>query len=156
MRTFIVISFLVAFILSVTSFGYQWRWFRPEFTLLLLIYWSMFAPEYFGLLSAWCVGLAMDLLALYPLGFHAMGTLLVSYIAFSIYRRIRNYILWHQAVWVFLLVAVFQLFSNWLGGFFGKAVDSLIFLIPAFLSALLWPLLVVVLGRLRIQFHLVD
>ncbi|MFT6791093.1 MAG: rod shape-determining protein MreD [Cellvibrionaceae bacterium] len=154
MKALIIISFLVAFLLSTVHFDYQWRWFRPEFAVLLLIYWSMFAPQHFGLISAWLVGLIMDLISLYPLGFHALGALLISYISFLVYRRISNYVFWHQAVWVFVLVATYKLFSNWLGGFFDKTIDSPVFLVSAVFSALLWPLLVALLNHVQTYFRL--
>jgi rod shape-determining protein MreD len=156
MRTLLILSFLVAFVLTVIPIGYGWRWCRPEFVVLLVIYWTMFAPQYFGLMAAWCVGLCVDLLVLSPLGFHAIGMLLISYIAHLVYRRIRNYVLWQQAMWIFVLVGVFQLFSNWLGGFFGKSSDSPVFLIAAVLSSLLWPLLVISMGRLLVHFRLLH
>ena len=136
--------------------SYGWRWLRPEFIVLLVIYWSMFAPQFFGLLSAWVVGSLMDLLYLSPLGFHALGLLLISYFSYMIYRRIQNYVLWHQSVWIFILVGVFQLFSNWLGGFFDRSADTPLFLIAALLSGLIWPMVVVLLERLQVSFRLID
>lgn len=156
MRLFIVASFLVAFVLALIPMGIEWRWFRPEFVVLLVIYWSMFTPQHFGLGSAWLAGLMQDIIELSPLGFNAIGMLLISYISFLVYQRIRSYRLWHQAGWVFVLVGVFQLFSNWLGGFFDKAADSPIFLIPAVLSGFLWPLLVVSLNRMTLRLRLVQ
>ena len=147
MRVIIITSFLVAFLLTVVAVDPEWRWCRPEFVLLLVIYWSMFFPQNFGLAAAWCTGICLDLLQFSPLGFHAMGLLLISYISLLLYRRIRNYLLWHQALWIFVLVVIFQLFSHWLGNFYGKVVDSSLFLISSLLTALLWPLLVAFMGR---------
>ncbi|MGH1487447.1 MAG: rod shape-determining protein MreD [Cellvibrionaceae bacterium] len=156
MKTLITVTLVIAAILMVIPISFQWRWCRPEFLVLLVIYWSMFTPQHFGLVGAWFVGLFQDLLELTPLGFNALGMLLISYIAYLVYQRIRNYVLWHQAAWVFVLVGVFQLFSNWLGGFFGKTVDSPIFLIAAVLSACIWPFLVILMGRLTIRLRLVH
>ena len=154
MRVIIILSFLVAFLLTVFPISSEWRWCRPEFVLLLVIYWSMFAPQYFGLLATWFVGICLDILQFSPLGFHAIGLLLVSYASVFLYRRIRNYVLWHQALWVFFLVVFFQLFSHWLGSFYGKVASSPVFLISTILSSLLWPLLVIFTGRLLEHFRL--
>jgi rod shape-determining protein MreD len=156
MRILIASTFLIAFILTAIPFSFEWRWFRPEFIVLLVIYWAMFAPQYFGLTAAWCMGLVQDLLEFSPLGFNALGMMLIAYISHLVYQRIRNYLLWHQALWVFVLVGVFQIFSNWIGGFMGKSVSSPVFLIAAGISAFLWPLLVMVLGRLMIRLRLVQ
>ncbi len=157
MRVLIVASFIIAFILIVIPISFQWRWCRPEFVVLLVIYWTMFAPQHFGLVSAWFIGLFQDLLELAPLGFNAMGMLLIAYISHLVYRRIRNYVFWHQALWVFVLVGVFQLFSNWLSGFISRSTDSNpVFLLAAILSGFLWPLLVVTMGRLQVYFRLAQ
>lgn len=154
MRALIVLSLVVACLLMVVPMDFHWRAYRPEFVVLLVIYWSMFAPQYFGLLSAWLVGLGVDILEFAPLGYNAMGLLLVSYIAYLVYQRTRNYVIWHQAVWIFVLVGVFQLFSHWLGGFLGLNIDRPLLLVAALLSALLWPLLVVLMGRVTLHFRL--
>ncbi|MBX2807940.1 MAG: rod shape-determining protein MreD [Cellvibrionaceae bacterium] len=154
MRRLIVFSFIVAFILTVMPMMHEWRWFRPALVVLLVIYWSMFAPQYFGLVSAWFVGLIQDLLVFSPLGFHALSLLVVAYICHLVYRRIRNYLLWHQAVWVFVLVGIFQLFSNWLSGFLDGGAETALFLMPAVISGFLWPMLVVVMARILLQLRL--
>ena len=156
MKALMFISFICAFALTIIPVDFDWRWWRPEFVLLLVIYWSMYASQYFGLVAAWCVGLIMDLLLMSPLGFHSLSVLLVSYIAHLSYRRIRNYVLWHQAIWVFVLIGLFQLFSNWIGGFFDKSVDAPLFLTAAIVSGLLWPLLVVGMGRTMVYFRLTE
>ena len=156
MRWLIALSLLFAFILMVMPIDFQWRAYRPEFAVLMVIYWSMFAPQHFGLTGAWCVGIFQDLLEMSPLGLNAIGMLLVSYISFLVYQRIRSYVLWHQAVWIFVLVGVFQLFSNWLGGLFGKMMDSPVFLLAAVFSGFLWPLLVVVMQNLMVRFRLIQ
>lgn len=155
-RILIVTSLLSAFVLAVFPVGHEWRWCRPEFVALMVIYWSMFAPQYFGLLAAWGVGLYLDLLLLSPLGLHAVGLLLIAWLSPMVYRRINNYMLWHQAIWVTMLVALFQLFCRWLGSFFGQFADTLVFLIAALLTGLLWPLLVLLMNRLLVYFRLLQ
>ena len=154
MRTLMIVSFVVAGLLSVVPIEIQWRWYRPEFFALLVIYWSMYHPQRFGLSATWCVGLCQDLLVLSPMGFHIVGLLLIVYICHLVYQRLRNYTLWHQALWVFVLVGIFQLFANWLGGLMGKPMTAPIFLVGACLSALLWPLLVWLMEHIIVRFRL--
>jgi rod shape-determining protein MreD len=154
MRALIAWSFMLAFVLMVVPMSFQWRWCRPEFVVLLVIYWSLFSPQYFGLSMAWCVGLFQDLLESTLLGFNALGILLIAYICHLVSQRMRHYVLWHQALWIFILVGVFQLFSNWLTGFMGPMLNSPAFLLPALISSFLWPLLVVVMRYLQLKFRL--
>lgn len=155
MRVLIAVSFLFAFLLVVMPLSEDLRWWRPEFVVLLTIYWCLYSPQYFGLTSALFVGLCQDVLELTPLGFNALNMLVIAYICHLVYQRIINYRLWHQALWVFVLVGIFQLFANWLGGFFGNSSPTPIFLVTAVLSGLLWPLLVVLMRRVLLSFRLV-
>ncbi|MEO0442701.1 MAG: rod shape-determining protein MreD [Pseudomonadota bacterium] len=156
MRSLIGMSFVCAFVLMVVPISYQWRWCRPEFVALLIIYWTLYAPQNFGLVAAWGVGLCQDLLELVPLGFNGLGILVIAYIVYMVHQRIRNYMIWHQSLWVFVLVGVYLLFSNWLGSFVGRTVDRPVFLLSAVLSALCWPFLVVLMSRLAVRFRLVQ
>lgn len=156
MRVLIVVSFLGAFVLTVMPINYSWRWCRPEFVALLVIYWTLYSPQYFGLRGVWLMGICLDLLEFAPLGFNAIGLLLVSYIVHQVNQRLKNYVLWHQAIWVFILIGIFQLFTNWLGGLFGKSAESPIFLVSAAMGGVLWPLLVIFMERIRLRLRLIH
>lgn len=154
MRWLIVSSITIALILSVVPIAFEWRWWRPEFVALVAIYWSMYSPQYFGVIMAWCCGLLKDIVELAPLGYNALSLLVVAYIAHLSYQRIKNYALWHQAAWVFVLIGIFQLFCHWVSGFMGKGIESPLFLISALVSAFLWPIVVISLGSLRLRLRL--
>ncbi len=156
MKALISISFVIAFLLMVLPIAHDLRWYRPEFVVLLVIYWVMYNPQHFGLGKAWLVGLLQDLIELSPLGLNAIGMLLIAYILQLVHQRLRNYVFWHQAIWVFVLVGVFQLFANWVGGFMGQSASSLIFLVSALLSGVLWPFLVILMRRMQIYFRLIQ
>lgn len=154
MRILIVSSFLMALVLMVIPLAGMWAWLRPEFCILLVIYWCIYFPQQFGLISACLVGLVLDLIEMSPLGFNVLGALLVAYICHMVYQRVRNYVLWHQGVWVFVLVGLFELFSNWLGGFYDRAIDTPYFLAAAVVSGLLWAPLVRLFEQLQIRLRL--
>lgn len=142
-------SFIVAFILNVMPMSGDWQWCRPEFIAILTFYWSIHASQQFGLISAWCVGFCQDLLEMGSLGVNALSLLLVAYVVRLVYQRIGNYPVWHQAMWIFVLVGMFQLMVIWLDGLLGSGLFSSAFLIGALLSAILWPPLLFLMGRLR-------
>jgi len=154
MRALMIASFIFAYLFHVVPLSGLWAWFRPELVILLVIYWCVYFPQQFGLVSASIVGLGLDLIDMSPLGFNVLGVLLVAYICHMVYQRVRNYVLWHQGVWAFVLVGLFQLFSNWLGGFYGRSTDLPYFLIAAFISGLLWIIIVKVIEQLLIRLRL--
>ena len=138
----------------IIPIGFEWRGLRPEFVVLLVIYWAMVTPQYFGLLSAWFVGLLHDLLEFSPLGVNAIGMMLVAYLAHMFYSRIRHYVFWHQSLWIFTFVTVFSIYSNWVSGLVSQRESDFFFLVTALMSALLWPVLVLILRGIQIRFRL--
>lgn len=154
MRWLVPCTFFVAILLSVIPLPFEWRWWRPEFVALLVIYWATYSPEYFGVFSAWAFGILLDIVELLPLGHHSIGLIVVAYISHLSYQRIRSYVVWQQATWIFVLVGIYQLFCNWTSGFMGKNIEGSDFLITALITAFLWPLLVMVLRKIKISWRI--
>lgn len=139
-RWWVYLALIVALMLSVYPLPLEWRWWRPEFVLLVVLYWAFTLPDHTSLTLVFALGLIQDLLAGTPLGQHALGLIVVTYIALQSYRRVANYALWQQAGWVFVLVGLARILGNWVYNLGGGEVSGLSFLYPALVSALLWPL----------------
>ncbi|MDQ2075119.1 rod shape-determining protein MreD [Marinimicrobium sp. ABcell2] len=151
-RWVVIGAVLVALLLAVYPLPLDWRWGRPAFLLLLVIYWSLIVPGRTSLTLVWCLGLVQDLITGTPLGQHALGMVIVTYICLQSYQRVCNYGLWQQACWVFVLVGISQLTANWVYTMSGGNAPGLYFLLPAFTSALLWPFCYRLLEHLRHRF----
>lgn len=134
------LSFLVALILSVYPLPMGMRWWRPEFVLLVAIYWIFFMPLTVSFLFLCVLGLFQDLLEGVPFGQHSLGLVIVGYICILSYQRVRNFSLWRQSAWIFVLIGIAQLTDNWVQGMAGRPLSGIQFLYPALTSALLWPL----------------
>ena len=147
-------SFVVALVLSVYPLPLEWRWWRPEFVLLVAIYWISVFPLTISLFFLCVVGLFQDLLAAVPLGQHSLSLVIVAYICIQSYQRVRNFALWKEAGWVFVLVGLAQLPGNWVQGMAGRPLSGLIFLAPALTSALIWPLFRMGMSRLSSHYRI--
>lgn len=147
----VIFTVVVALILAIYPLPVGWVWFRPEFVALVVIYWILTLPQHVGIGFAWCVGLTQDIVENAYLGQHALALVPVAYVCLLSYQRIRNYALWQQSAWIFILVGLHQLFWNWVHSLTGKDSQSLIFLVPALVSALIWPLMVILLEWFRIR-----
>jgi len=150
-RWLITATFVLALFLTVFPVGATWRWFRPEFITLLVIYWVLVMPQQLSLLRLWLLGCAVDLLVGSMLGQHALALMVVTYICMLSYQRVRSYALWQQSAFVFLIVGLQQLVGNWVHSLSGSTPPSLVFLMPALLSALVWPFLFLYLDSLRLR-----
>ncbi len=145
----IFLSFLLALMLSALPLPEDLQWWRPEWVVLVLLYWIVAIPERVGLGSAWIMGILLDLLEGSLLGLNALSLTLVAYIMLLLYRRVRMFSWLQQAVFVFMLVAIYQIVSHWIKGILGGSTQTLMFLMPAFISAMLWPWLFVLLRGVR-------
>lgn len=153
-RFIIWLSFLVALLLMIFPLGRESGWLRPEFVPVLVIYWVLVMPQQSSLLFIWVLGCFQDLLEGVMLGQHAMALMVVAYVCLLSYQRMRNYTLWHQTFFVFVLVGLYQLVDNWVHSLQGHAAPNLVFLMPAFTSALMWPLLWILLEQLRVRYRI--
>lgn len=147
----LTISILLAMLLSILPLPDGWGWFRPEFVALLVIYWVMALPDHVGIGAAFVIGLVQDVVENVTFGQHGLALVAVAYVCVLSYQRIRNYALWQQSAWVFVLIGIHQLFWNWVHSLAGPAAQSLVFLLPALVSALVWPVVLILMEWLRIR-----
>lgn len=135
----IAFSVLAALVLSVYPLPMDMRWWRPEFVLIVAIYWIFFMPLTVSFTLLCALGLFQDLLEGVPFGQHSLGLVIVAYICILSYQRVRNFSIWRQSAWIFVLVGIAQLTDNWVQGMAGRPLSGVQFLYPALTSALLWP-----------------
>ncbi len=152
----IVVSFIVAALLLVLPLPESMAYYRPEWMALFLIYWVMALPHRVGLITAWIVGLFVDVLEDSLLGLNALVLALVAYLALSLYRRLRMFTMLQQASTIFILVGLHQLVSFWVLTVSSQNTSpNLMFLVSAFTSAVIWPLVFYSLRYLRRTLHVV-
>jgi rod shape-determining protein MreD len=142
----IAFTLLVAAVLAIVPNPLWLQWARPEWVALVMLYWCMALPHRVGLLSAAVTGVFQDVLEGAPLGQHGLALL---------YKRLRVFSLWQQSAMVFLIIGMHQLIYQWVQSLQGAAAGSLLFLLPALTSALVWPVALHVLRALRRYYHMV-
>jgi rod shape-determining protein MreD len=144
----IFLSVLAALAFSIAPLPAGWSALRPEWPLLVLMYWSLALPHRIGVGAAWLTGLFLDILQGSLLGQHALALTLAIWALLQFYRRLRMFPLWQQAaaISVLLLLAqgVLLLVHDMLGRGLGWRG-----LLPALSGALLWPPLFLLLRALR-------
>lgn len=152
-RWVVVCSYLLALLLAAFPLSPPNGWLRPEFVAVLVIYWLMVMPQQTSMMVIWVVGCLQDLMSGVALGQHAMALMVVAYVALLSYQRMLNATVWRQMFAVFVLLGLHQLVINWVHSLSGAAAPSLVFLLPAFVSALLWPVFYMMLERVRRYWH---
>ena len=152
-RIVIFLSLVVALWLLIIPLPVWAQWGRPAFVAMVLLYWVIALPERVGIGISWLVGLVQDIVTGAPLGQNAFSFAVLSYLALILYQRLRMYTPLQQALVVFVLIGLHQLLGNWVQTLHGTASPDLLFLLPALVSALLWPLLSEFLRLLRRAYY---
>lgn len=149
----IVLTLLVALTLEIMPLPDWATPFRPQWLLLVLIYWCMALPSRVGVGFGWVSGIMLDILTGALLGQHALGISIVAYITLKLHQRTRVLPLYQQALTVLLLLLVERLITIWVIGAVGYPAPTLWYWAAPLVGMLLWPWIYVVLRDIRRRFR---
>lgn len=149
----IILSILVALLLSVMPMPEPISLARPMWLAMVLAYWVMALPHRVGLLTAWLTGLLSDVLFGQLFGQNALVMTLVVWMVLLLYQRIRRFPLWQQSLVMLPVFGIAQMVLLWLNSLSGNRPPTLLFLLPAVVSAVLWPWVFSLLRGVRRRFH---
>jgi rod shape-determining protein MreD len=152
-RWVIVLSLLIAFLLSGITLPGALDRYRPDWVALTLIYWCMALPHRVGISAGWGVGLFLDIGRGGLLGQHALALAVVACLTLQIYRRMRLAPLWQQAFSIVALLTIERILVFWINGVIGYPPQDWWYLAPALGGMAIWPLLFVVLRDVRRYFE---
>jgi len=148
----ILLSFVIAFMLTVVPLPDVLQYVRPEWSALVLLYWCMALPDRVGVGIGWTVGLLLDVLTGTLLGQHALGMTVIAYLIINLHQRIRIFPLWQQAAIIWMILNLYQLLLLWFDGITGQPPKGLQFWLPPISGMILWPAIFILLRRLRRNF----
>jgi rod shape-determining protein MreD len=131
----IVASISVAYLLSLLPWTGVPLLVRPDFALLVLLYWCIHQPRRVGQSAAFGLGLLVDVSEGTVLGLHGLTYSIAMYMALRLRLRLLSFKLWQQALHVlaFLLAAqaltallsvlLYETYPGW-QYFFGAAIGA--------------------------------
>lgn len=129
-------SLIVAFVLQLMPWS---GWLRPDFILLVLLYWLLSAPHICNIGTAWFVGLLWDTVSGVLFGQHALAFTLTAFLALFYQRRLILFTDLQQTGYIFLLLVFNQLVMSLLQAYAGQNYLPE-FLISTLFSLLIWHL----------------
>jgi len=145
----ILLSFIIAFILSMIPLPQILQIVRPEFVTIVLIYWAIAVPNRIGVGIGWITGLIYDVSTDALLGQHALTFALIAYLAIKLHQRIRVFPVWQQALTIFVLMMFQGTITLWIKGMLGDAPPLSVFMLAAVSTALFWPVAYLLLRQVR-------
>ena len=98
--------FFLAMLTEVLHAPRDWpfwlSWFRPHFTVLVVLLWATYYSGSISFILIWLLGLLLDVLYGSLLGVNAGLLVLISFLAWKFYERFVSYSYFQQVVLVFL------------------------------------------------------
>ena len=122
---------------------------RPAWLLMIVLYWSIALPHRYNILTAWVLGLVLDILLGATLGVRSLAMSLVIYVAILHCQRLRNFPKWQQSLVIMLLICMYHLVIYWVEFVMQEAVFDTDLFLPAISGLVIWPWIFWILRRVR-------
>lgn len=134
----IFFSLVGAYVLEVLPWSGNWLLARPDFVLIVLIFWVVHEPRSIGQGIAFALGLLMDVSDSMLLGQHALAYVIATFGAQVIRVRILSFHLPEQTLHVLGLTFTASMVILVLNLLLGADFPGIAFLVSPFLTALCW------------------
>jgi len=137
---FSLLAALICQLLPWAGFGLM---LRPDFLLIMTIFWLFRTPNIVNIGTAWLAGIVFDLISGGIFGQHALAYAVVAYFAVNYQRRLILFNSWQQAGYVFILLLLAQIIVLVLKLLAGGEVPGWSYFLPSISGLVLWQFLVV-------------
>ncbi len=134
----IFFSFVVAYLLSVLPWSGGWLLARPDFILVVLIFWSLHEPRAVGQGMAFALGLLMDVSDSMLLGQHAFAYVIGVFGVQVLRNRILTFTLPAQTLHIVGITFVTSVVMLMLNLLLGADFPGAAFFISPAVTGLLW------------------
>ncbi|GLS82356.1 rod shape-determining protein MreD [Paraferrimonas haliotis] len=126
--------------------------FRADWVFIALAYWTMALPHRYSILTAWILGIMLDILLGATMGVRGLALALMIYVIALHYKRIRNFPIWQQSIIIASLSIVYHLIIFWIQFAIHRVAFDPAELLPAVSNLVIWFWAYWLLKRLRRDF----
>lgn len=138
----IYLTLFAAFMLYLLPWAGFGLLLRPDFVLLVLLYWMLRAPHLCNVGTAWMMGLWLDVASGSLFGQYALAYSVTAFFAIYYQRRLVLFSAWQQVGYVLLLLLVSQIVLLVIKLMAGNALPGWGYFLSSLSGVLLWQLLV--------------
>ena len=137
-RRYFYVSLIAGLFLQLLPWSGLLLQIKPDFLILVLLFWILRAPHICNIGIAWSAGILMDLITGDLFGQNALAYALTAFLALMYQRRLILFTVLQQSGYVFLLLFVNQLILLLLKLFSGSDYFGWTYFTPSFTGILLW------------------
>ncbi|ASG66588.1 rod shape-determining protein MreD [Idiomarina sp. X4] len=148
----LLVTYVIALTLMVMPMPATFDVFRPDWVTLVMLYWVIALPHRVSIGTALILGVLSDVLLGSIVGVHALGMVVVAYLAARNFQRIRNFALIQQAVVIAVLILLKRFIIFEANVFLHDAEFTLSYFWPVLTSAVFWLWVFPLLRKVRRQF----
>jgi len=145
----ILFTLLIALMATIMPMPLSVEAFRPDWVLIVLMYWCMALPTHVNVITAWVMGFLLDVLLGSVLGVHAAAMAVTVFIMANNFQKIRNFSLWQQSLIIGVLATLYHLIVFWLQRTLIDVTFLTSYLYPVITSIVLWPWVFLLLRKAR-------
>ena len=116
-------------------------WIKPDFVALIVLYWCIEEPRKIGFLTAWRLGLLMDVADGSLFGQHALAYSILAYAGIVLHRRVQRFSMAPQILHVIPLLLFTDLVVLLVRALAGADFPGYAYFLGSFTGAALWPAL---------------
>jgi rod shape-determining protein MreD len=135
---FIALTLIAALMLNLLPWSGAWLWLKPDFVALVVLYWCIEQPRKVGFVSAWMMGMFMDVADGTLFGQHALAYSILAYAGIVLHRRVRMFSGTPQVVHILVLLLLNDLIVLAIRLAAGADFPGLQYFIGSFVAAALW------------------
>jgi rod shape-determining protein MreD len=148
-RAMVYVTAALALMLGIIPLPQWLSILWPHFLVLVVLYWSTMTPRAGGILLAFLAGICLDVFNGSQLGQHALALSFLAYLAIRLHLLTRAKPIFEQSLLVLLALFVYEGVLWAVDGWSGQRVSSWTRWVAVVTSAMCWPLIVGLLGRLH-------
>ncbi|EXI61794.1 rod shape-determining protein MreD [Mannheimia granulomatis] len=150
----LIAIFVVSFVLEIMPWPIGFQGLRPNWIVLVLIYWVLALPDKISVGTAFIAGIVWDLILGSILGIHALILSIAIYFVAKYHLILRNLSLWLQSLLVIAYIILIRCSIFIIEFLLHRAEFNSQELLGAVISGILWPWIFLLMRHIRRQLRL--
>lgn len=136
---FIAATFVAALLINLLPWSGAWLYIKPDFVALVVLYWCIQQPRKVGFMSAWLLGILMDVAEGSLFGQHALAYSVLAFAGIVLHRRVLRFTMGSQMLHVLVLLVMNDAIVVAVRMLAGAGFPGVTYFLGSPVATLMWP-----------------